>query len=96
MNTQTCENDYPDIAIVTVARYAGIEVLEVLSSLGIDLREHHSNPSVKLAPFAIRHRRALFTVAKYSGLDESVVVQRLEHPELHRQDIEIMHTDMAA
>ena len=96
MNTQTCENEYPDIAIITVARYAGMEVLDVLSALGLDLRGHHSNPSVKLAPFAIRHRRALYTVAKYSGLEETLVAQRLEHPELSRHDIDITHTDMAA
>ena len=34
MSTQTFNNDYSDIAIDTVARYAGGSVLDVLSALG--------------------------------------------------------------
>ncbi len=96
MNTQTCENEYPDIAIITVARYAGLEVLDVLTTLGLDLRGNHSTTSVNITPFSIRHRRALHTVAKFSGLDEALVAQRLEHPEQSRHDDEFMHTDRAA
>jgi len=96
MNTQTCENEFPDIAIITVARFAGLEVKDVLKTLGLDLRRYQLNPSVSLSPFSIRHRRALQTVAKFSGIDLSLVTQRLEHPELFRHDTEIMHTNKAA
>jgi hypothetical protein len=96
MNTQTCENEYPDIAIITVARYAGIDVLDVLTTLGLDPREKRSSPSVNVTSFAIRHSRALYTVAKFSGLDVALVAQRLEHPEQTRHEVDTMHTDMAA
>jgi len=96
MNTQTCENEYPDIAIITVARYAGIDMLDVLTALGLDLRQKRSNPSGNATSFAIRHRRALYTVAKFSGLDDTIVAQRLEHPELTRHEVETMHMDKAA
>ena len=96
MNTQTCENEYPDIAIITVARYAGMEVLDVLSTLGLDLRGNHFRQPASLSPFSIRHRHALYTVARYSGIDLALVTERLEHPERTRADREIMPSDKAA
>ena len=47
MNTQTCETEYPDIAIITVARYAGVEVLDVLKTPGLDLGRRRSNATSK-------------------------------------------------
>lgn len=96
MNTHTCENEYPDIALITVARYAGVELLDILKTLGLDLGQHRSTASVSLSPFWIRHRRALHTVAKYSGIDVAIVAHKLEHPQQSRQANQIVPTEKAA
>jgi hypothetical protein len=96
MNTQSFDNEYPDIAINTVARYAGVAVLDVLTALGQKLGRRLSHTSNSLSPFQVRHSRALHTVAKYSGIDVAMVVQSLGHAELPVPRDEFRHTDKAA
>jgi hypothetical protein len=94
MNTGITETEYPDIALVTVAKYAGLNVLDVFAALSQCIEHHHS--SVSSSPFPIRHSRALLTVAKFSGIDVATVTKRLWHPEPPIRDNEISHVDKAA
>ena len=96
MNTQSFDNEYPDIAINTVARYAGVGVLDVLTALDRKLGRRLTHIPNSLSPFQVRHSRALYTVAKYSGIDVAMVVQSLGHAELPVTRDEIRHTDKAA
>lgn len=96
MNTQTVDYDYPDIAINTVARYAGVDVLDVLSALGQIFGARQSPSSHMLNAFQVRHHRTLHTVAKYSGIDVETVSQKLDHSEKPVFQDEFRHTDKAA
>lgn len=86
MHTQTIDTHELDIAISTVARYAGMAVVDVLSTLGWDIGRHPAHRFVTTNAFRRRHHQALLTVAKYSGIDIETVAQRLEHPEPVSQD----------
>ena len=96
MNTQTFDNDYPVIAINTVARYAGVGVLDVLTALGQNFGSHQSQSFRMLNSFQVQHSRALHTVAKFSGIDVETVIQKLEHSEKPVLRDEYRQTDKAA
>ena len=96
MNAQTFDNDYPDIAINTVARYAGVGVLDVLSALSQKIGSRQSQSLRTLNSFQVKHRRALRTVAKYSGIDLETVTQRLDHSEQPVSQGEFRQVDKAA
>lgn len=96
MQTQAFDNQYSFTAMHTVARYAGIGVLDVAMAL----QDHHTRGQSGTAPpsrlFQLRHEDALKTIVKFSGIDFDTVSRRLEYPQWRMIHNEPRYTDKAA
>jgi hypothetical protein len=79
MNTRPGIDEYNIDAVSTVARCAGLDLGEVITTLGRRIWQFRVlNRNVPRA-MGTKHRRAIETVAKYAGLDARAVVQHLDH-----------------
>ena len=100
MQTQAFDNQYSFTAMHTVARYAGIGVLDVATAVGLHLTENRRGQLLyRLSsdiPERLRHEDALKTIVKFSGIDFDTVSRRLEYPEWRMIHNEPRYTDKAA